>query len=191
MAFLRLVNHSRQLSRPQFHPPTTTHLPSLPVLRARFMSFTSITKLRVHTLCMAVLLHPPSCSTNPHGTASIFSPFLHGGILHPRHLVFHFPTTSGPQSLPLTQFTYKYCRNATFGVLRRGGRRSTRIIPQAIPRLLVQDRVVPHIHNHNFFIGYLTPYGLTPFSGIPITLFYTIKGLTFSCTPYTSPYSTL
>jgi len=36
---------------------------------------------------LAVLPHPPSCSTNPHG----------GGLhrpLNPRHLVFHFPTTS-------------------------------------------------------------------------------------------------
>ena len=79
LALLRPVNPSLQLRRPQRHAPTTTPLP-LPKRRAslcRSQHHINYQTLRVHTWCMAVLPHPPSCSTNPHGgTAAIFFYYL-------------------------------------------------------------------------------------------------------------------
>ena len=63
---LRPVNPSRQLRRPQRHAPTTP-LP-LPKCRAEFMQVIALHPLPNSTgPYLAVLPHPPSCSTNPHG----------------------------------------------------------------------------------------------------------------------------
>jgi hypothetical protein len=69
---LRPVIPSRQLRQPQRHAPTTP-LP-LPKRRAKFMQVTALHPLPNYTCpYLAVLPHPPSCSTNPHGgIAAVF-----------------------------------------------------------------------------------------------------------------------
>ena len=106
LALLRPVNPSRRLRRPQRHAPTTP-LP-LPKRRAQFMQVTALHPLPKSTgPYLAVLPHPPSCSTILTAAPPPSSTYPHGGNLPPRHLVFHFPTTSRlPQALPLMHHCY-------------------------------------------------------------------------------------
>ena len=93
LALLRPVNPSLQLRRPQRHAPTTTPLP-LPKRRAslcRSQHHINYQTLRVHTWCMAVLPHPPSCFTNSRG------------VRHLRQPECQAPTTTPLHPLPLTK----------------------------------------------------------------------------------------
>jgi hypothetical protein len=103
LALLWPVNPSRQLRRTQRRAPTTTPLPPLP---KRWATFTPVTITTPNSTgpYLAVLPHPPSFSTNPHGgTAAIFSFYYQSSRLHPtlpqtspylRAIFFHFPNTS-------------------------------------------------------------------------------------------------
>ena len=127
---------SRQSRRPQRHAPTTTPfiLTTAETLGYVYVghSVTSITKLRVHTwrsfhirhLVLAILLAAPPPSTCPHGG----SLHCHKRPLPPRHLVFHFPTTSGlPQALPLSHLSTS--APSCFSLPTPSG------LPQALPLL--------------------------------------------------------
>ena len=73
--------------------------------------------------------------------------------LPPRHLVFHFPTTSGlPQTLPLMLFTYEYSRHLTSGVGWRWGPRLQFYLSFIRHSHFQRSRTSPVrlIHNHTF-----------------------------------------
>ena len=111
--------------------------------------------LRVHTWCMAVLPHPPSCSTNPRSTIAIFFFFYYLSSRRQPTLP-PLPPTSAPSCFSLSNHVRSSSGTPTHTVhlrvlppphLRRrgrGGPPSTLplIIPQALPLLVVQERVV-------------------------------------------------
>ena len=115
--------------------------------------------LRVHTWCMAVLLHPPSCSTNsPCGTTAIFFFFYY--LSSRRQPTLPPPS---PTSAPSRFSLYKHVRSPsgtpTYAVhlrvlppphLRRRGRGVLRfnlsfLSSSGTPTFEVQDPVVPTV----------------------------------------------
>ena len=109
---LRHVNPSRQLRRRQLHAPTTPL--SKPKRRAKFMQVTALHPLPNSTgPYLAVLPHPPSCSTNPHGGIAAILFYYQSSRRQPTlpptsaSSCFHFPSTSGlPQALAIMHHCY-------------------------------------------------------------------------------------
>jgi hypothetical protein len=182
LALLRPVNPSRQLRWPQRHAPTTTPLHPLPLpkRRARFMPVRASHPLSNSTGPYLVYGSPSTSAILFYQSSSrhrrqLLLPILTAAAytapndpLPPRHLAFHFTTTSG-FPLALMQFTYEYCHHLI------GGRSGLHfhlsfLVFLTLPLLEVQERVVPRTS-----ITVPFPYatwpssGLTPSSGTPYT----------------------